>query len=438
MSNKKEQVRVPSGPQLQSPQNEGFAIKENTSITKAAVKAALFEFQKVRKMKKTPPFKPAELVIPAETAKDQRWYILFHVYHAHKGKVVRKRFYKIPDVKPPSMRKALAEKICHHINLRLENGEYIGQSKYTPQYTPVENSLPEPEPELIFVSSAVQNINESKKDLRLRTQQSNETFTRVFIDYLKKTKRDKPISQWSVTDCTEFLNWSIIQGKKPRTCNNYLLFLRHIWKLGIKMQYTTTNPWLEITRKKIEIGKNIAYLPHQQKEIIHQAAQRPQILLLIKMVYYTLARSNEIASLKVKDITDKIYLHASHSKNGYERWMVIPEGLEDEFIKQGIRKLPPDWYIFSKNKLLPGPTRARTRDLGEKYRQYVLTPLGYTTMYTLYSWKHTGVIAAHKAGVSDDDIMLQTGHKNYGSFQVYLKSLGLFENETFASKIPKL
>jgi hypothetical protein len=64
--------------------------------------------------------------------------------------------------------------------------------------------------------------------------------------------------------------------------------------------------------------------------------------------------------------------------------------------------------------------------------------LGYSELYTFYSWKHTGVISAHKAGVSDDDIMLQTGHKNYGSFQVYLKSLGLFQNETFAKMIPKL
>jgi hypothetical protein len=48
------------------------------------------------------------------------------------------------------------------------------------------------------------------------------------------------------------------------------------------------------------------------------------------------------------------------------------------------------------------------------------------------------VIAAHKAGVSDNDIKKQTGNKDYGSFQKYLKSLGLFDNQDFASKIPDL
>lgn len=49
-------VRPPSRVLLQNADNEAFKEYENTSITKAAVKAALFEFQKVRKMKKTPPW----------------------------------------------------------------------------------------------------------------------------------------------------------------------------------------------------------------------------------------------------------------------------------------------------------------------------------------------------------------------------------------------
>lgn len=438
MRKKNLQVRPPSRVPLENPQNEGFTTCKNTVITKAAVLAALQNTFEVSETPVKPKYKPAELVIPNPSAKDQRWYILFHVYHAQKGRVVRKRFYKIPDIKPPSLRKKLAEDICHHINIRLQNGEYIGQREYTPQYTPVDNSLPKEVKQLIFVGAAIQKINQSKTDLRKRSADTNKTFTRVFIRYLKKTDTDKEFKQWTPEDCTNFLNWSLKQGKSPRTCNNYLVFLRHIWKLGQKLQLTDHNPWIDIPKKKIEKEKNIAYLPHQQREILAQAALRPQMVLLIKMMYYTLARSNELASLRVRDITDKIYLHPANSKNGYERWMVIPEGLEEEFTKLGIRKLPPDWYIFSTNKLLPGPKRARTSKLGEDYRYYVLKPLGYSELYTFYSWKHTGVISAHKAGVSDDDIMLQTGHKNYGSFQVYLKSLGLFQNETFAKMIPKL
>lgn len=423
---------------MQNPHYEGFANKENTSITKAAVLAALQNTFEVSKNIPKHQFKPAKLVIPPPEAKDQRWYILFHVYHAQKGKVVRKRFYKIPETTPASTRMELAENICHHINLRLRNGAFIGEALYNAPKLLIDAPYQKEVTQLIDVSAAIKNINSSKTDLRQRTQETNNTFVKVFTQYLKKNHADKAMCHWTIDDATTFLTFCLKAGKSPRTCNNYLLFMRHIWKMAMKLGYTQINPWLEIPRKRIETGKNIAYLPHQQKEVLAQATCRPQLGLLIKMMYYTLARSNEIASLRVRDITDKIYLHPAYSKNGYERWMVIPQGLEEAFIKQGIRKLPPDWYIFSNNKLLPGPKRARTRELGEQYRKYILAPLGYSTQYTLYSWKHTGVIAAHKAGVSDDDIMLQTGHKNYGSFQVYLKSLGLFENETFASKIPTI
>jgi hypothetical protein len=45
---------------------------------------------------------------------------------------------------------------------------------------------------------------------------------------------------------------------------------------------------------------------------------------------------------------------------------------------------------------------------------------------------------AHRAGVTDANIMQQTGHQSYASFTKYMKSLGLFARGQFADKVPEI
>ena len=67
----------------------------------------------------------------------------------------------------------------------------------------------------------------------------------------------------------------------------------------------------------------------------------------------------------------------------------------------------------------------------------MIEDLELNTDYTLYSWKHSGVVAAYNAGVDIKTIQNQCRHHSLEQTDVYLKSLGLGVSKAM-NKIPNL
>ena len=110
----------------------------------------------------------------------------------------------------------------------------------------------------------------------------------------------------------------------------------------------------------------------------------------------------------------------------------------DKLLKQHIPKnADPDWYLFSKG-FQPGPEHYNSKYFGERYRENVLDMLKYHKDFTLYSWKHTGVVMAVEAGVPHADIINQGGWNDPHSYFTYLKGLGLMVNDGVKTKWPDL
>lgn len=387
-------------------------------------------------------YRPARLIIPPSTAVDQRWYIEFYVFDAQKGKIVRRRVFNVPPGKNRAHREVLGKELANLISKHLRSGKIIDRSgQYLNQV--IEKNENDDLIDKRDIQSILREYPKLKKFTEARTRN---TYLGILNKFNKFVDHKAPVvisSELNLSFCKEYVDYLESDQCSPRTINNHISTLRTVFNELVSWKYLKSNPWLELKKLKTPMGKNIAYLPGQIEEILAFSEKtRPQINFLIKFMYYTLARTNEIAQIKVKHIgmyvSNKIYIPQENSKNDMERHIIIPPGLEREFEKYDIRSLNPEWYIFSKAGLLPGPRQARSAKLGESYRYFVTDKLNYPKEYTLYSWKHTGVISAHKAGAKDDDIMQQTGHKDYGSFQKYLKSLGLYDNDDFANKIPEL
>jgi integrase len=171
------------------------------------------------------------------------------------------------------------------------------------------------------------------------------------------------------------------------------------------------------------------------------AEENPDQLFLCQFMYYTLARPGEIAKLKVKNIgmvrENCIYIPAEISKNKMDRHVEITPRFLAILEKKGLFDADPEHYIFS-DYFRPGPKPKHPTKMARRFTEKVLKRLGYSDDYTLYSWKHTGVVKAWKAGMSQAAIQTQMGHTNTASFQVYIKSLSLLENKEFAQKMPDL
>lgn len=279
----------------------------------------------------------------------------------------------------------------------------------------------------------------NRKDSTIKTL---ETHCDVFIQWLISTKRHNfPIAYFSENILNEFIKY-LMDGRNdgPRTRNNYKASIENIFNYAVRKKWLPVNPCAEIVDAIEPSGRNIAYQFDQQEELIHLMQEKYQWWLLGAMtMYFSLMRTNELTSIQIKSIgmynEDQIFLAGDESKNIDHRHVTIPWQLMEMFKEYGIFSYPKDYYLFGVG-CRPGPKRYDSDYLGHRYRANILDRLKYPKDYTFYSWKHTGVVSLHKAGVKDVDIFQQGGWRDWRSFRFYMKSLGLFSNDGIKNNSP--
>ncbi|MCU0443103.1 MAG: hypothetical protein MUE96_11955 [Bacteroidia bacterium] len=409
---------------------------------------------------KTPiyPFKPATLVIPAPSSKNQSWLIKFYVWHVGKQKLEMQRDYECNYIKDIEQRKKWCKQRIKEINVLLSTGVYIDDSSEGFQATtPVQNSLPQnpiqqPTYNHIEHGMSVPTIIEGI-DLTLKEKRG----LKHFRDYNQKLNKFKDwiyefglqghsLTSFSHKYIKQFIESLKQDGLQTRTINNYINTIGLVFNTYNEQEdneNTVKNPIEKIKKDKNPKGKNIAFVQEQQKKILEFIAQSnfPHYELISITMFYTLARTKELSYLQPWMIGakqhDQIHFPAEICKNGIEKNVTITDELEEIFTKYRIRELPKNWYVFGKG-LKPGSEHYNEKFIGTRYRENVLDKLDFSMDYTLYSWKHTGVCMYYLNGVSVALLMMQAGWEDPHTFKKYLKSLGLFDNTEIKAKSPKL
>lgn len=405
----------------------------------AADIAACFSYLSKTDMDKL--FKPATLTIPAESAKDQRWYITYWPFSVRQSRHIRRRVYNLPDLIDASKKEKECIELCKRLDRLIRNGMVVKEK-------PSLKSAPR------FINHYMDEYLDTLQNKKERSIKAITGSLNKFRKFLVKNGYQYYIPiDFDSSHVLKYRNSLIKSGLKNRSINNDMAYAKTFFFYIVHMypNHVDKNPFSLIKTLSVENKRNTAYLPHQVEALLEVQKQVPDLDFIAKFMYYTCIRTNEMSQLRIKQIgmyhPNQIYIPKEHSKTSKERHVHIPEALERLFEKFGVRDYPEDYYLFSfepsgkykvRGTFKPGPKKHDYRYFGQKYRQQVLSKLNYSNDYTLYSWKHTGVISAKRAGVSDADIMQQTGHVNYSSYLTYLKSLGLFANGEYAAKIPEI
>ena len=117
---------------------------------------------------------------------------------------------------------------------------------------------------------------------------------------------------------------------------------------------------------------------------------------------------------------------AKISKNKKDDYLYITDQLLDCILSMSLENLSKNDYLFrSKDNQQIG-----VNVMYERFRK-VLKKFRIIGGHTLYSWKHTGVVAAYNLGVDLKAIQLQCRHHSIEMTDNYLKSLGFGENAGF-------
>lgn len=224
-----------------------------------------------------------------------------------------------------------------------------------------------------------------------------------------------------------------------RTFNDHITGLSTFFNCMIDREWIVKNPWRKIKKRKVEVGRNIAFSDSEKEKLSkHLREHDIDIFYFKEFIYYCFIRRSELTRLKIANIDWKnmsIVVPSSASKNKKQESVVIPASFVSILKEMGLQDMPPDWYIFGRG-LKPGPVQYINYNHISTRHNKICRALGIDESKGLYSWKHSGVCALYP--VLNGDIyamMRQLRHSELATTQIYLKSLGLVDNAVIRNAV---
>ena len=269
-------------------------------------------------------------------------------------------------------------------------------------------------------NSLANTINDELEKLkptwRRKTYQCKKSKVNTFLRWMKS----KPWTEESIHDF-----FFILLTKTKRVANT--TYNDYILVVGQALDWCRMKHLLEGIDKRKANPTPASYFTDKQRNFLATAMknENPDLWFFVQFVYYCFLRPrSELRVLKVGDVIledRKILVPAHVSKNKKQQYVAIPDAFFDT-VNQKIKNRPPNEYLF------PGlrhkqPTGMNT--YGRQHRE-LLIKLGLdTTRFKLYSWKHTGAVAAVRAGIHIKQLQIQLRHHSLDQVDAYLRQLGV-------------
>jgi integrase len=162
--------------------------------------------------------------------------------------------------------------------------------------------------------------------------------------------------------------------------------------------------------------------------------ENPLLWLACLMQYYCFIRPNELRQLKIEYVNLSagcIEVPGNVSKNRKTQKVSIPTSFLPELLF--LSSFDPELFIFG------GPgSAAPSRDYLSKAHKKMLDTLKIKGRYGFYSWKHTGVVKAWRAGINIKDLQMQLRHHSLDMVNEYLKNLGVMDSDRIRDLFPAI
>lgn len=263
---------------------------------------------------------------------------------------------------------------------------------------------------------------------RKKTYQCKKSKLKIFFDWMRK-------KQWTKeTVNTFFFEYLTIERKiKESTYNDYI---RHIKSA---LTWCKKDHLMEDIKKRKAVCIPAQYFTESQRAFLIGVLkkEKPDLWFAVQFVYYCFIRPrSELTFLKVGDIIledKRILIPAKVAKNGKQEYVAIPDAFFPIVERKVLGKNPND-YLF------PGRNGGRIglNTYGDQHCK-LLRRVGFDSdRYKLYSWKHTGAVAAVRAGINLKDLQIQLRHHSLDQVDAYLRQLGVSDLGNLQKKFPTI
>jgi integrase len=390
-------------------------------------------------MKTQSPYKLPRL-FPKDADMDKYWFVHFDYLNPETGKFQRFKEYsdlnRIPN-KRERLKKAEAMKAT--ITQLLLNG-----------YNPFENVLPEQEPEKApekprtnLKQALEKALNEKCVGIARKTAMAYRGKAAQLFAYIKEQGLEKrPPEAFKQEHAREVLQWLMERrGVTPYTRNTYLIMYKSLFSILVDMEIIVANPFYKVKRLKAQ-SESCRPFSAQQVAELRMAMQThdPQLFYFTQFIFYAFIRPNELRLLQVKHVNLKdrlihipgLSMHGERISKTKARYVEICASLADLLTESDLLDRPADAYLFPSTRNPQQPNGSNTM---YHRHQGILKAYGYQgDKYTLYGWKHSGVIAAYLAGLDILTIQQMCGHTAVDMTYRYLRKIGLLRSDAAREK----
>lgn len=378
------------------------------------------------------PYKKARLIDYGGDM-SRRWYIEFGIYDHEIGKVRRRRnsrYFKEAETKKE--RYEIAAEIIKKLN---EGLPYV--SLNNPNDPEVQEKKKQTDRSFYSLEEALEYIIKLKYQVKnaRKTHHAFRSHAKALLDFAKDEGRlFLSVNTFKAMEAQAFADSLLFKGLQPQTVKNKITALRAIFGHMLDRGMVESNPFKDIKLPKVKQSQyHETYNDDEIKSIKEYCLENDEYLwVVIQLIYYCFLRPIEIGRLKVKHVLlsqKQIIVTSDISKNAKNQFVEIPDQLMSVFLDMNLHNFNRSDYLFTKLGH-PGPKQLPYNHLGNRYRK-VADHLEIPTTKTLYSWKHTGAVAAYNNGVDIKAIQIQCRHHSIEQTDTYLRSLGLKRNDAF-------
>lgn len=370
---------------------------------------------------------------PFLAKEDTNWYIQF--WYKFDGKRLVKKFAfnlnsddfrvrtkgKVVEINKVD-RKKFAESYLNEINVLLKTHYFNPITKQFDILDEADNSF------IHFIEKYLNNPYVTIEDSTLKTYTS---YFNVFKEYLTSNN----LVNLTLKEVTKpIINNFLVQFKTPNHSNGNLRFLKAVFNYCVKdLEVLPLSPIKNIKYQDVtDSDSNKPYTPDEFKQLLTVAKSMDnEFYILLLMQFYTLRRPTEILKLQYKDfdfVNNTIYFSGTIAKTNKRQTATLP----NFFMNLIAEQVPSD--VESTHYFL-----GTVKDDSGRHRLKVFNVCPITIMYfqdkfktraiqnlikkgqTIYSVKHSGVIALKEQGYTNQQIMELTGHTKEGTLGVYAR-----------------
>jgi integrase len=362
----------------------------------------------------------------------KRWCIKFYVYSAPANKTIRKQVWIPAKFKTKSARYAHAKLLINQINSLLVQGYHIGESK--PKLKPKTRSL------LTWIEAFDWVYEHRKPNLRIRSVQSLELIKRELGQFLEERNSfNLPLVMVDHQICDDFM-----QGLRQKrgfgntTFNNYLNYFKTNFNYLVKQQRLEASPAKNIQPLKQEEPQKYSFTPEARTKLLEGYEEHhPPLKIFAQYIYYTFIRPAELRRLRVSNVHERTISIPGHaSKNRKSEHVMITPAMERMLRELKIRDFPPHFYLVGLDGL-PSEKQVYVNYF-TKNHLIIRELLGLLPEYTLYCWKHTGVVDTYLATLDIEFVSRQCRHGSLDMTKRYLRGLGQMTDYPLRANLPDL